>query len=125
MNDWGLHYALFAASVLGNFVALPIFLAATILIHRRVRSRSSMALVATVAFAIFARFIRETPLARIYETVKFKDGTTQTASGPNAFGTAMELLLRADVFAIAIIVLGMALAWRRTREQKAQHPAGG
>jgi hypothetical protein len=124
MNDWVIYYTLGAASLLGNFVALPVFLTATVFLHRQLRSRSSLALIATVAIATFARFIRLTPLARVYDTVKFKDGSTHTAFGPNTFGTAMEILFRADIFAIAIIVLGMALAWRRTREQNAQHPAG-
>ena len=42
MTDWIVHYVMLVASVLGNFVALPVFLVAAILLHRRVRSSLSL-----------------------------------------------------------------------------------
>ena len=115
MTDWIVHYVMLVASVLGNFVALPVFLVAAILLHRRVRSSLSVSLIAGTAIATFARFIRQTPLAREYHTYTLPDGGTATGFGPNAFGLAMEIVFRADIFIMAILVVCIVLKWQKQK----------
>ena len=124
MTDWIIHYVMLAAYILGNFVALPVFLAASIVMYRRIPSKASVSLIVAVGLATFARFIRQTPLAREYSTYTLPNGGTGTAFGPNAFGIFMEILFRADIFAIAIIVLCMAIAWGRRQQGDAQRQPG-
>jgi len=113
MTDWIVHHVMRTASLLGYFVALPVFIVAALLFHRRVRSGLSVSLIAGTGIATFARFIRQTPLAREYHTYTLPDGGTATGFGPNAFGLGMEIVFRASIFIMAILVVCIVLKWQK------------
>ncbi len=120
MDDWITYYVMSAASLLGNFVSLPIFVAAAVVIHKRLRARLSALLVAATVIALVSRFARWTPLAQTQHHFVGSNGQPAVATGPNALGTALEIIFRADVFVIAVLALCLALTWKKSRQGDAQ-----
>jgi hypothetical protein len=102
------YHMTFAVSILATLVSLPIFLYASILVHRTLKTTASALLVVAVAAALLAKLLRLTPLA----LTRHDGGYSATI-----VGVAAQMFFRVDMLVIAVLALLVALAM--TKKTKA------